>query len=221
MLLTEQLFDTSSEIITEGQEKNLYISGIFLQADLPNRNKRIYPSSVMDPAVNKYITEYVETRRAVGEMEHPETSRIGVDRVSHLITEVHKDGTNYYGKAKVLGTPMGQLLRSLVEGGVQMGVSSRGNGATKKRGDGLSEVTAFNLYTVDAVYAPSAPDAFVTTLVESELVERVFANNEFLIEFEQFLAFRQKLKESKKESRAKIAFEDFTKLLHTIQHKEL
>ena len=213
MLLTEQLYDTSVETITEGAEKNLYITGPFLQADVPNRNRRIYPSSVMDPAVEKFISEYVNTRRAVGEMEHPSTSTIGIDRVSHLITEVTKDGSNYYGKAKVLGTPMGQLLRSLVEGGVQMGVSSRGTGATKKRSDGLTEVTSFNLYTVDAVYAPSAPDAFVTTLVESELVEQVFANNKFLLEFEEFLKFRKQLKESKKDARAKLAFAEFNKLV--------
>ena len=213
MLLTEQLFDTSTEVITEGTEKNLYITGPFLQANVPNRNRRIYPESVMDPAVNKFIAEYVNTRRAVGEMENPESQRIGIDRVSHLITEVTKDGSNYIGKAKVLGTPMGQLLRSLVEGGVQMGVSSRGTGNTKRRSDGITEVTSFNLYTVDAVYAPSAPDAFVTTLIESELVERVFSNNKLLVEFEEFLAFRKMLKDSKKVNRGKLAFEEFNKLL--------
>ena len=217
MLLTEQLYDTHSEFITEGAEKNLYISGIFLQSDVGNRNGRIYPDKVMAPAVDKFITEYVNTRRAVGEIEHPATSAIGVERVSHLITEVTKDGSNYYGKAKVLGTPMGQLLRGLVEGGVQMGVSSRGTGATKRRQDGLCEVTSYNLYTVDAVYAPSAPDAFVSTLVESEIIERVFANNKLLVEFEEFLAFRKQLKEAKKSNRAKIAFEEFSKLLTTIK----
>lgn len=213
MLLTEQLFDTSVETLTEGTEKNLYVSGVFMQADVKNRNGRIYPSSVMDPAVNKFITEYVQTRRAVGEAEHPSSSTIGIDRVSHLITEVHKEGSNYIGKAKILNTPMGNLMRGLLEGGVQMGVSSRGTGKTKHRNDGITEVTAFNLYTVDMVYAPSAPDAFVSTLIESELVERVFANNKFLVEFEEFLAFKKKLKESKKADRNKLALDDFAKLI--------
>jgi len=213
MLLTEQLFDTSIETINEGSEKNLYVNGVFLQADVKNRNGRIYPSTVMDPAVNKFIAEYVNTRRAVGEAEHPASSSIGIDRVSHLITEVSKDGTNYVGKAKILNTPMGNLIKGLLEGGVQMGVSSRGTGATKRRADGISEVTSFNLYTVDMVYAPSAPDAFVTTLVESELIEKVFANNKFLVEFEEFLAFKKKLKTSAKSERAKLAFADFDKLL--------
>ena len=216
MLLTEQLFDTAVETITEGSEKNLYVNGIFLQADVPNRNRRIYPSSVMDPAVDKFITEYVNTRRAVGEAEHPASSTIGIDRVSHLITEVTKDGSNYIGKAKILNTPMGNLIRGLLEGGVQMGVSSRGTGATKRRTDGITEVTSFNLYTVDMVYAPSAPDAFVSTLVESELIEKVFANNKFLLEFEEFLAFKKQIKESKKTERAKLAFSEFDKLIHRI-----
>lgn len=216
MLLTEQLFDTAVETITEGSEKNLYVNGIFLQADVPNRNRRIYPSTIMDPAVDKFITEYVNTRRAVGEAEHPASSTIGIDRVSHLITEVSKEGSNYIGKAKILNTPMGNLIRGLLEGGVQMGVSSRGTGKTKRRLDGITEVTSFNLYTVDMVYAPSAPDAFVSTLVESELIEKVFANNKFLVEFEEFLAFKKQIKESKKTDRAKLAFSEFDKLIHRI-----
>lgn len=215
MLLTEQLFDTEVEVLNEGTEKNTYLVGTFMQADKVNRNKRIYPDSVMSPAVEEYVENYVKTSRAVGEAEHPETSTIGIDRVSHLITEIHKEGSNYIGKAKILGTPMGNLIKSLVEGGVKMGVSSRGTGATKSRSDGISEVTKYKLFTVDAVYSPSAPDAFVSTLVESEALERVFANSKLLKEFDEFLSMRKRLKESKKVDRHQLALVEFEKLLKT------
>lgn len=215
MLLTEQLFDTEVEVINEGQEKSMYLSGVFIQADKVNRNKRIYPDSVMAPAVEQYVEDYVKTSRAVGEAEHPQTSTIGIDRVSHLITEIHKEGSNYFGKAKLLGTPMGNLIKSLVEGGVKMGVSSRGTGTTKSRTDGITEVTKYKLFTVDAVYAPSAPDAFVSTLVESDALERVFANSKLLKEFDEFLSMRKRLKESKKVDRHQLALVEFEKLLKT------
>ena len=215
MLLTETCFETSCEVLTEGAEKNLYIVGPFLQADVVNRNRRIYPSAVMDPAVDKFINEFVKTNRAVGELEHPDRNSIHSPMISHLITEVTKDGSDYIGKAKVLGTPMGDILRALLEGGVQMGVSSRGTGSTKKRRDSITEVCSFDLRTVDAVYSPSAPDAFVSTLVESEALEQIFQNNKLLQEFEEFLAFRKMIKESKKENRHSIALVEFEKLLKT------
>ena len=216
MLLKESCFDTTSEFLLEGVEKNLYLYGIFMQADVPNRNKRIYPNRVMEPAVDVFIEEFVKKNRAVGELEHPQSSTPHPDRICTMITEIQKDGSDYIGKAKVLGTPTGQLLRALLEGGVQMGVSSRGRGETKMR-NGLEEVLTYKLDAIDVVYAPSAPDAFVSTLVESENFAKLFEHRELLIELDEFLGMKKRIKESKKDVRSKIAFDEFNKLLKSFR----
>jgi len=174
-LITEHL-ESNLEYIVEAKDgkKNVVIEGIFMQAESKNRNGRIYPRDVMETAVNKYVTEQVATGRAVGELNHPEGPSINLDKVSHRITELNWDGNNVIGKALVLDTPMGQIVKGLVEGGVQLGVSSRGMGTLVQR-NGVNTVGRdFVLATVDIVQDPSAPEAFVNGIMEG--VEWIWDN---------------------------------------------
>ena len=174
-LITEHL-ESNLDYITEEKngKKNVVIEGIFMQAESKNRNGRIYPRDVMESAVNKYVTEQVATGRAVGELNHPDGPSINLDKVSHRITELRWDGNNVIGKALVLDTPMGQIVKGLVEGGVQLGVSSRGMGTLVQR-NGVNTVGRdFVLATVDIVQDPSAPEAFVNGIMEG--VEWIWDN---------------------------------------------
>ena len=137
-----------------------------MQAEMKNRNGRIYPKSVMEKAVGKYVKEQVETGRAVGELNHPQGPTINLDKVSHLITELSWDGNNILGKAKILDTPMGKIAQGLMEGGVQLGVSSRGMGSLVQRGGKNYVGEDFQLATVDIVQDPSAHNAFVNGIME-------------------------------------------------------
>jgi hypothetical protein len=164
----------------EGKGKEYFIEGIFLQSELKNRNGRMYPESVMDKEVDRYIKEYVEKNRAYGELGHPDTPSINLDRVSHLIVDLRKEGTNYIGKAKILETPMGQIARGLLDGGANLGVSSRALGSLKMNENGVQVVQDdFMLSTAaDIVADPSAPDAFVRGIMENK--EWVFVDGKFV-----------------------------------------
>ena len=166
----------SVQVISEGTSKDLYIEGVFLQSEMANKNKRIYPKSVMEKEVARYMKEYVDSKRAFGELGHPEGPTINLDRVSHIITSLKEDGNNYIGRAKILNTPMGNIVKGLIEGGAQLGVSSRGMGTLKEKEDGINEVqNDFYLATAaDIVADPSAPDAFVQGIMENK--EWMFVN---------------------------------------------
>lgn len=175
-LITEQI-DSGIHYITEAKQNGkteVFIEGIFMMADSKNRNGRIYESKILQPAVEKYIEEQVKTGRAVGELNHPEGPTINLDKVSHLITDLRFEGNNVIGKAKILETPMGQIVKGLLEGGVKLGVSSRGMGSLETR-NGVNYVkNDFHLATVDIVQDPSAPSAFVNGIMEG--VEWVYEN---------------------------------------------
>jgi len=152
----------------EGDKQNLYLSGIFMQSNLANKNKRIYPTTVMEREVRRYVTDVMKHGSSIGELSHPQTPSINLDRVSHKITDLKMEGSNVTGKALVLNTPMGQIARGLLEGGVRLGVSSRGVGTLKPIHDGLMEVGPdFKLVTVDIVSDPSAPEAWVNAVMEN------------------------------------------------------
>jgi hypothetical protein len=173
----------SVNLITEsklGKGKEYFIEGVFLQSELKNRNGRMYPEHIMDKEVGRYLKEYVEKNRAYGELGHPDTPSINLDRVSHLIVDLRKEGTNYIGKAKILETPMGQIARGLLDGGANLGVSSRALGSLKENSDGVQIVQDdFMLSTAaDIVADPSAPDAFVRGIMESK--EWVFVDGKFV-----------------------------------------
>ena len=157
---------------------NVFIEGVFLQADLKNKNGRIYPREIMQREVNRYIKESVDTKRAYGELGHPEGPTVNLDRVSHMIVSLKEDGNNYIGKAKVMDTPMGKIVKELISEGAQLGVSSRGLGSLKER-NGINEVQDdFMLATAaDIVADPSAPDAFVQGIMEGK--EWVFVNGKW------------------------------------------
>jgi len=151
----------------QGGGKNVFIEGIFAQADTKNKNKRMYGKSIMEREVNKY-KELIEQKRSLGELGHPDNPSINLHQVSHLITSLHMEGNNVIGRAKILETPMGIIAKNLIENGVQLGVSTRGLGSLKMNSEGVNEVQDdFHLATVDIVADPSAPDAFVQGIMES------------------------------------------------------
>ena len=150
----------------EDGEKNYIIEGVFAQAESKNRNGRIYPKPIMEKAVKKYVTEQVSKDRAVGELNHPDGPTVNLDKVSHKITELQMDGNNVMGKARILDTPNGKIVKGLLEGGVQLGVSTRGMGSLEPRGNTMYVKDDFMLNTVDIVQDPSAPQAFVNGIME-------------------------------------------------------
>lgn len=171
MKLIKEVVETTNLIVEEklGKGKQYFIEGIFLQSELVNRNGRMYKESIMDNEVNRYIKEYVEKNRAYGELGHPDSPSINLDRVSHLIVGLTKEGTNYRGKAKILDTPMGKIAKGLLDGGANLGVSSRAMGSLKANNEGVQVVQDdFMLSTAaDIVADPSAPDAFVRGIMEN------------------------------------------------------
>ena len=168
-LITETIEDV--QVITEGKgdDKKLYIEGVFLQSELKNRNGRMYPFSVLQKEVNRYNEEYVKTSRALGELGHPDGPTVNLDRVSHRITSLAAEGTNFIGRAQILDTPMGKIASSLLGEGVKLGVSSRGMGSIDRREDCNVVMDDFMLATAaDIVADPSAPDAFVNGIMEGK-----------------------------------------------------
>jgi len=186
-LISEEIQDV--EYITEQKDngkKNYKIKGIFMQADIKNRNGRVYPMEVLEKEVRRYTKENIAQKRAFGELGHPEGPTINLERASHMITALYPDGKNFIGEAKILSTPMGEIVKTLMDEGAKLGVSSRGMGSLEQKKDGSNYVrNDFYLATAaDIVSDPSAPSAFVEgimegkewvwnhgALVESELVE--------------------------------------------------
>ena len=169
-LMTE--INEEVKLLAEKKEdgtKEFFIEGIFLQADLKNRNGRMYPKHVMEREVRRYMQESVDKKRAYGELGHPAGPTINLERVSHMITSLKEDGSNYIGKAKVMDTPYGNIVKNLMNEGAQLGVSSRGMGTLKPNKEGVMEVQDdFVLATAaDIVADPSAPDAYVRSVMES------------------------------------------------------
>ena len=157
------------EYIVEGKGKQQYIKGVFMQSDVKNQNGRIYPFPVLQREVKNYSKKFVKEGRALGELGHPMGPTINLDRVSHLITELYEDGKNFVGKAKIMDTPNGKIVKNLLESGVKLGVSSRGLGTVKTNKAGVNEVQKdFVLSTVDIVADPSAPAAFVNGIMEGK-----------------------------------------------------
>jgi len=169
MKLISEFTETNLECLIEKKEngdKKYVIEGIFAQADQKNRNGRVYPKPIMERAVNQYVQTQVSKKRAVGELNHPEGPTVNLDKVSHLITDLKLEGNDVIGKAQILDTPMGKIVKGLLEGGVQLGVSTRGMGSLENRNGVAYVKDDFILSTVDIVQDPSAPDAFVNGIME-------------------------------------------------------
>jgi len=169
-LITEEI--SSVKFITEGKgaKKKMYIEGVFLQGDLKNRNGRMYPVSTLAKEVGRYNESFVTKGRALGELGHPDGPTVNLDRVSHKIVDLHQEGNNFIGKAQLLETPMGKIAKSLISEGVTLGVSSRGVGSIREDRTGCKVVGEdFMLATAaDIVADPSAPDAFVSGIMEGK-----------------------------------------------------
>ena len=171
-LITE--INESVEFVAEAKEdgsKDYFIKGIFMQGNRKNRNGRMYPMEVLDREVDRYNSEYIQKNRAYGELGHPSGPTINLDRVSHMIKELYRDGDNYIGKAKIMKeTPMGNIVKNLMDEGASLGVSSRGMGSLKQDKSGVAQVQSdFYLATAaDIVADPSAPDAFVEGIMEGK-----------------------------------------------------
>jgi len=196
--------------------KNYFIEGVIMQGDIKNRNGRMYPSKTLMKEMVRYNKNYVEAKRAYGELGHPAGPTINLDRVSHMFTELNSDGPNVIGRAKVMDTPMGKIVKNLIDEGANLGISSRGMGSLKKNGQGIMEVQDdFMLATAgDIVADPSAPDAFVKGVMEG--VEWVYdvASSSWTAA-QAFDQIEEEIKETAKysveelEAKASVIFERF------------
>ena len=206
-----------TEADEDGKPKNYFIEGVFMQGDLKNRNGRVYPSEVIAKEVKRYNKEFVEKNRAFGELGHPDGPTINLERVSHMITDLRQEGSNFVGKAKIMDTPMGKVVKNLMDEGATLGVSSRGMGSIKPTKQGIMEVQRdFMLATAgDIVADPSAPDAFVKGIMEgSEWFYDIASGN-----WMQEEAVEQIVEEIKKLSPRKLEeqkFNLFAKFLNNI-----
>ena len=169
-LISEEV--TQSEFLIEQNDKgqkDYKIKGIFLQSNIKNRNGRIYPKEVLDKEVTRYNKEFINKKRAFGELGHPDGPTVNLERVSHMITKLYPDGNNFIGEAKIMNTPYGKIVKGLIDEGAQLGVSSRGMGSLVNRGNGNIVKDDFYLATAaDIVADPSAPDAFVEGIMEGK-----------------------------------------------------
>jgi hypothetical protein len=177
--------------ITEAKEdggKNYFIEGTIMQGDIQNKNGRMYPSKVLAKEASRYSNSYIEKNRAYGELGHPDGPTINLDRVSHMFTVLRQEGSNIVGKAKVMDTPMGKIVKNLIDEGASLGISSRGLGSVKENKQGIMEVQSdFMLATAgDIVADPSAPDAFVKGIMEGvefyfDLAEEVWKRSDQMV----------------------------------------
>ena len=169
-LIREEIESVEFLVENKNGKKSMYIEGVFLQADMKNRNGRVYPMETLRREVGRYSENHITSGRALGELGHPEGPTVNLDRVSHKIVSLKESGSNFIGKAKILGTPMGKIASSLIEEGVKLGVSSRGVGSLQQTKEGYSVVGEdFMLATAaDIVADPSAPDAFVSGIMEGK-----------------------------------------------------
>ena len=215
MKLIKEITEEINVVIEESTtgNKNYFIEGVFLQGNLKNRNGRIYPIDVLREEVNRYTKEYINTGRAMGELSHPENPSINLERVSHLIKELRQDGSNFIGRAKVLDTPYGKIVKSLMDEGVKLGVSSRGLGTLEER-NGVNYVgNDFKLVTAaDIVADPSAPDAFVRGVMENK--EWVYDNG--IIKEKEIEQIKAKISKSSVRQLEEIAIREFEKFLRKI-----
>ena len=192
-----------------------YIQGIFIQGNKKNKNGRVYPMEILEKEVNKYVTELVEKKRAFGELGHPDGPTINLDRVSHMIVELEKDGENFIGTAKIMDTPNGKIVKALIDEGASLGVSTRGMGSLKSRGEFQEVQEDFSLATAaDIVADPSAPDAFVNGIMEG--VEWVWDNGilkaSTIERYEEIVEEKSAKRELTQEAKLSL-FEDFLKKL--------
>jgi len=212
-LITEQAVQSEFLIEEVDGKKNFKIRGIFLQSDIKNRNGRVYPKEILEKEVARYNREFINKRRAFGELGHPDGPVVNLERVSHMITDLHPDGQNFIGEAKIMDTPYGKIVKNLINEGAQLGVSSRGMGSLVRR-SGVNEVGRdFYLATAaDIVADPSAPDAFVEGIMEGK--EWVWDNG--IIKERDIEEWKQYINEAKRIRLAEAQAEVFKKFIEKL-----
>ena len=193
----------------EGQPKKYFLEGIFMQADQKNRNGRLYPKSILAKEVKRYSEKYIKSNRAFGELGHPDGPTVNLDCVSHMITDLKEDGSNFVGRAKVMDTPYGKIVKNLIDEGAKLGVSSRGMGSLKPDKNAQVVQSDFYLATAaDIVADPSAPDAFVEGIMEGK--EWIWDNG--LIREKDISEYKREIVKAPRKNLEKVkirAFEDF------------
>ena len=209
-LISEHIEQDTDYLIEEKDGKKEYkIKGIFMQADIKNRNGRIYPMEILNKEVKRYNKEYINEKRAFGELGHPDGPTVNLERASHMITALYPDGKNYIGEAKILGTPMGEIVKNLMDEGAKLGVSSRGMGSLQSKGGANYVNKDFMLATAaDIVADPSAPSAFVEGIMEGK--EWVWDNGSYLEP--HLVEMKQRLERGKAANQA-LEFAKFLKML--------
>ena len=216
MKLISEYYENDIQCIVEKKEdgeKKYTIEGVFAQAESKNRNGRVYPKAIMEKAVNKYVTEQVSKRRAVGELNHPEGPTVNLDKVSHLITDLKFGGHGVIGKTQIMHTPMSKIVKGLLEGGVQLGVSTRGMGSLENRNGVAYVKDDFMLATVDIVQDPSAPDAFVNGIMEG--VDWIWNNG--VLESRIIETMETEIKKAPKSLRPEVQIREFKNFLSLIK----
>jgi hypothetical protein len=214
MKLIKEIFETVNYLVEDKDGKrSLHIEGPFLVAEKKNRNGRLYEYSTLKNEVHRYTTEYINKNRAFGELGHPDSPTINLDRVSHMIVDLREDGTQWIGKAKIMETPMGNIARQLIEGGAQLGVSSRGMGSlVNKNGVNIVQPDFYLATAADIVADPSAPGAFVQGIMEGKewmLVEGVWTE----VDQEQAIGKIKRASQKEIEQVSLRIFENFMKKL--------
>ena len=218
MKLIAEYTEQHLEVLTEAKEgggKKYAIEGIFMQAEQKNRNGRIYPKPVMEKALSKYQTEQVSKGRAVGELNHPEGPTVNLDKVSHKINSLEWRGNDVVGKATILETPMGKIVQGLLEGGVNLGVSTRGMGSLSRGNGAMIVQPDFMLNAVDIVQDPSAPSAFVNGIMEG--VEWVWNNG--IIEAKHIEQMETEIKKAPRTDLYETQVREFKNFLSLLKHK--
>jgi hypothetical protein len=221
--IVEDVQYISEDILDEegnAKGKNYFIEGVIMQGDIQNRNGRVYPKETLMREMNRYNKNYVEAKRAYGELGHPAGPTINLDRVSHMFTELKEDGSNVIGRAKVMETPMGKIVKNLIDEGANLGISSRGMGSIKKNKQGIMEVqNDFMLATAgDIVADPSAPDAFVKGVMEGvdwiyDVASSTWTMANAFDQIEEEIKEIAKVDPRKLEEQAAVIFEKFIKSL--------
>ena len=218
MKLIAEFTDHKLDVLTEKTEgggKRHFIEGVFMQSEAKNRNGRIYPKAIMEKAVDRYVTDQVKTGRAVGELNHPEGPTINLDKVSHIIEGLDWKGNDVVGKARILETPMGNIVKGLLEGGVRLGVSTRGMGSLEERNGVMYVKDDFYLSTVDIVQDPSAPTAFVNGIMEG--VDWVWNNG--MIQPQVIERMETEIKKASRKNLYEVQIREFKNFLSLLKQK--
>ena len=212
-LISEEISQAEYLVEETNGKKDYKIRGVFLQSELKNRNGRVYPKDILDKEVKRYNAEFINKKRAFGELGHPDGPTVNLERVSHMITKLYPDGQNFIGEAKIMNTPYGKIVKGLIDEGAQLGVSSRGMGSLETRGGANYVKDDFYLATAaDIVADPSAPDAFVEGIMENK--EWIWDNG-VLVE-KNIDAWKREIESAKRNALAEAKVKVFTNFLKNL-----